>query len=454
MFFRFGLFNILFMFQVLSDRLATVFQKLRSRGVLSEQDVASAMREIRTALLEADVNFHVVKEFTEAAKARAVGQEVLGSLTPGQAVVKIVHEEMVRILGGATVRLALAPNPPTVVMMVGLQGSGKTTTAAKIARQFVADGRRVSLVAADTQRPAAIDQLAVLAGQAGCAFYGTTPGDDPVRVAEEGVRRGSTQLADVVIVDTAGRLQIDEPLMDELGRMRETLRPKEILFVADGMTGQEAVNVARRFDERIGLTGIVLTKMDGDARGGAALSIRAVTGKPIVYIGTGEKLDGIEPFHPERIASRILGMGDVLTLIEKAGQAVSQEEAVALARKIKGDGLTLEDFRDQIRKVRSMGSVSELLGMIPGVSRLAKGMVPDVDDRELAKVTAIVDSMTPAERRNPAILNGSRRARVARGSGTTPADVNRLLKQFGEARKMMKTLTAGRFARRLAGGGR
>ncbi len=442
------------MFQVLSDRLATVFQKLRSRGVLSEQDVASAMREIRTALLEADVNFHVVKEFTEAAKARAVGQEVLGSLTPGQAVVKIVHEEMVRILGGATVRLALAPNPPTVVMMVGLQGSGKTTTAAKIARQFVADGRRVSLVAADTQRPAAIDQLAVLAGQAGCAFYGTTPGDDPVRVAEEGVRRGSTQLADVVIVDTAGRLQIDEPLMDELGRMRETLRPKEILFVADGMTGQEAVNVARRFDERIGLTGIVLTKMDGDARGGAALSIRAVTGKPIVYIGTGEKLDGIEPFHPERIASRILGMGDVLTLIEKAGQAVSQEEAVALARKIKGDGLTLEDFRDQIRKVRSMGSVSELLGMIPGVSRLAKGMVPDVDDRELAKVTAIVDSMTPAERRNPAILNGSRRARVARGSGTTPADVNRLLKQFGEARKMMKTLTAGRFARRLAGGGR
>lgn len=412
------------------------------------------MREIRTALLEADVNFHVVKEFTEAAKARAVGQEVLGSLTPGQAVVKIVHEEMVRILGGATVRLALAPNPPTVVMMVGLQGSGKTTTAAKIARQFVADGRRVSLVAADTQRPAAIDQLAVLAGQAGCAFYGTTPGDDPVRVAEEGVRRGSTQLADVVIVDTAGRLQIDEPLMDELGRMRETLRPKEILFVADGMTGQEAVNVARRFDERIGLTGIVLTKMDGDARGGAALSIRAVTGKPIVYIGTGEKLDGIEPFHPERIASRILGMGDVLTLIEKAGQAVSQEEAVALARKIKGDGLTLEDFRDQIRKVRSMGSVSELLGMIPGVSRLAKGMVPDVDDRELAKVTAIVDSMTPAERRNPAILNGSRRARVARGSGTTPADVNRLLKQFGEARKMMKTLTAGRFARRLAGGGR
>lgn len=442
------------MFQVLSDRLAAVFQKLRNRGVLSEQDVASAMREIRTALLEADVNFHVVKEFTEAAKARAVGQEVMGSLTPGQAVVKIVHEEMVRILGGATVRLALAPNPPTVVMMVGLQGSGKTTTAAKIARQFVADGRRVSLVAADTQRPAAIDQLAVLAGQAGCAFYGTIPGDDPVRVAEEGVRRGSTQLADVVIVDTAGRLQIDEPLMDELGRMRETLRPKEILFVADGMTGQEAVNVARRFDERIGLTGIVLTKMDGDARGGAALSIRAVTGKPIVYIGTGEKLDGIEPFHPERIASRILGMGDVLTLIEKAGQAVSQEEAAALARKIKGDGLTLEDFRDQIRKVRSMGSVSELLGMIPGVSRLAKGMVPDVDDRELVKVTAIVDSMTPAERRNPAILNGSRRARVARGSGTTPADVNRLLKQFAKARKMMKTLTAGRFARRLGGGGR
>ncbi|MBI3391681.1 MAG: signal recognition particle protein [Nitrospirae bacterium] len=442
------------MFQALSDRLAAVFQKLRGRGVLSEQDVASAMREIRTALLEADVNFHVVKEFTEAVKARAVGQEVLGSLTPGQAVVKIVHEEMVRILGGATARLALAPNPPTVVMMVGLQGSGKTTTAAKIARQFVADGRRVSLVAADTQRPAAIEQLAVLAGQAGCAFYGTTPGDDPVRVAGEGVREGSAQLADVVIVDTAGRLQIDEPLMDELGRMRETLRPKEILFVADGMTGQEAVNVARRFDERIGLTGIVLTKMDGDARGGAALSIRAVTGKPIVYIGTGEKLDGIEPFHPERIASRILGMGDVLTLIEKAGQAVTQEEAAALAHKIKGDGLTLEDFRDQIRKVRSMGSVSELLGMIPGVSRLAKGIAPDVDDRELVKVTAIVDSMTPAERRNPAILNGSRRARVARGSGTTPADVNRLLKQFAEARKMMKTLAAGRFARRLARGGR
>ncbi|OGW63588.1 MAG: signal recognition particle protein [Nitrospirae bacterium RBG_16_64_22] len=442
------------MFQVLSDRLAAVFQKLRSRGVLSEQDVVAALREVRTALLEADVNFHVVKDFTEAVKARAVGQEVLGSLTPGQAVVKVVHEEMVRILGGATARLALAPNPPTVIMMVGLQGSGKTTTAAKIARLFAADGRRVSLVAADTQRPAAIDQLAVLAGQAGCAFYGTTPGDDPVRIAEEGVRRGSAQLADAVIVDTAGRLQMDEQLMDELGRVRAAIRPKEILFVADGMAGQEAVNVARRFDERIGLTGIVLTKMDGDARGGAALSIRAVTGKPIVYIGTGEKLDGIEPFHPERIASRILGMGDVLTLIEKAGQAVTQEEAVALARKIKGDGLTLEDFRDQIRKVRSMGSVSELLGMIPGVSRLTKGMAPDIDDRELVKVTAIVDSMTPAERRNPAILNGSRRARVARGSGTTPADVNRLLKQFAEARKMMKTLTAGRFARRLAGGGR
>lgn len=442
------------MFQVLSDRLAAVFQKLRSRGVLSEQDVSAALREVRTALLEADVNFHVVKDFTEAVKARAVGQEVLGSLTPGQAVVKVVHEEMVRILGGATARLALAPNPPTVIMMVGLQGSGKTTTAAKIARLFTADGRRVSLVAADTQRPAAIDQLAVLAGQAGCAFYGTTPGDDPVRIAEEGVRRGSAQLADAVIVDTAGRLQIDEPLMDELGRVRAAIRPKEILFVADGMAGQEAVNVARRFDERIGLTGIVLTKMDGDARGGAALSIRAVTGKPIVYIGTGEKLDGIEPFHPERIASRILGMGDVLTLIEKAEQAVTQEEAAALARKIKGDGLTLEDFRDQIRKVRSMGSVSELLGMIPGVSRLAKGMVPDVDDRELARVTAIVDSMTPAERRHPAILDGSRRARIARGSGTTPADVNRLIKQFAEARKMMKTLSAGRFARRLAGGGR
>ncbi len=442
------------MFQVLSDRLAAVFQKLRSRGVLSEQDVSAALREVRTALLEADVNFNVVKGFMEAVKARAVGQEVLGSLTPGQAVVKVVHEEMVRILGGATARLALAPNPPTVIMMVGLQGSGKTTTAAKIARLFTADGRRVSLVAADTQRPAAIDQLAVLAGQAGCAFYGTTPGDDPVRIAEEGVRRGSAQLADAVIVDTAGRLQIDEPLMDELGRVRAAIRPKEILFVADGMAGQEAVNVARRFDERIGLTGIVLTKMDGDARGGAALSIRAVTGKPIVYIGTGEKLDGIEPFHPERIASRILGMGDVLTLIEKAEQAVTQEEAAALARKIKGDGLTLEDFRDQIRKVRSMGSVSELLGMIPGVSRLAKGMVPDVDDRELARVTAIVDSMTPAERRHPAILDGSRRARIARGSGTTPADVNRLIKQFAEARKMMKTLSAGRFARRLAGGGR
>ena len=430
------------MFDALSGKLESVFKKLRGRGVLKEEDVKEALREVRLALLEADVNFKVVKDFIGKVQARAVGQDILASLTPGQQVVKIVHEELVALLGGVQAKLYLAPNPPTVIMMVGLQGSGKTTSAGKLARHFKKDGRRVLLVPADTRRPAAVQQLKTLAAQVGVDAY-ISEEQDPVVICREAVKHAGKSLIEVVILDTAGRLQIDEPLMDELRQIKSGVKPHEILFVADAMTGQEAVNIAGKFNGDVGFDGVVLTKMDGDARGGAALSIKAVTGKPVKFVGLGEKLDALEPFYPDRLASRILGMGDVLTLIEKAQESVSLEEAENLAKKLRKNEFDLEDFRGQLKQVRKLGGLDQIMGMIPGLNKVK---LPDagVNEKELTKVDAIISSMTPRERRDYTVINGSRRLRIAKGSGTQVQDVNRLLKQFAEMRKMMKAMKGGK----------
>jgi signal recognition particle subunit SRP54 len=383
-----------------------------------------------------------------------VGQDILTSLTPGQQVVKIVHEELAGLLGGTQSKLHLSPNPPTVIMMAGLQGSGKTTSAGKLAKQFKKDGRRVLLVPADTRRPAAIEQLKTLARQVGVDAY-TSESKDPVAICREAKAYAERSLHEVVILDTAGRLQIDEPLMEELRRIKAGVRPHEVLFVADAMTGQEAVNIAEKFNADVGFDGVVLTKMDGDARGGAALSVKAVTGKPIKFVGMGEKLDALEPFFPDRMASRILGMGDVLTLIEKAQETVSREEAEKLARKLRKNEFTLEDFRDQLKQVRKMGSLESLIGMIPGLNKMK---MADEDmaqgEKEMKRVEAIINSMTPRERTNHTIINGSRRARIAKGSGTQVQDVNRLLKQFAEMQKMMKAMKGGKMKNlgRMLGG--
>ncbi len=437
------------MFDALTGKLEAVFKKLRGRGVLKEDDVKEALREVRLALLEADVNFKVVKEFVGRVQARAVGQEILSSLTPGQQVIKIVHEELVSLLGGTQAKLHLAPNPPTVIMMVGLQGSGKTTTAGKLAKYFKKDGRRVLLVPADTRRPAAVEQLKTLAGQLGVDAY-ISEKKDPVVICREAVKHAEKSLFEVVVLDTAGRLQIDEPLMDELRQIKTGVKPHEVLFVADAMTGQEAVNIAEKFNSDVGFDGVVLTKVDGDARGGAALSIKAVTGKPVKFAGVGEKLDALEPFHPDRMASRILGMGDVMSLIEKAQEAVSQEEALALAKKLRKDSFDLEDFRSQLRQVKKLGSLGDILGMIPGLNKLK---LPDdqAGDKELTRVEAIISSMTPKERSDYTVINGSRRLRIAKGSGTQVQDVNRLLKQFAEMRKMMKSMKGGRMGKMFGG---
>ncbi len=437
------------MFDALTGKLEAVFKKLRGRGVLKEDDVKEALREVRLALLEADVNFKVVKEFVGRVQARAVGQEILSSLTPGQQVIKIVHEELVSLLGGTQAKLHLAPNPPTVIMMVGLQGSGKTTTAGKLARYFKKDGRRVLLVPADTRRPAAVEQLKTLAGQLGVDAY-ISEEKDPVVICREAVKHAEKSLFEVVVLDTAGRLQIDEPLMDELRQIKTGVKPHEVLFVADAMTGQEAVNIAEKFNSDVGFDGVVLTKVDGDARGGAALSIKAVTGKPVKFAGMGEKLDALEPFHPDRMASRILGMGDVMSLIEKAQEAVSREDAVALARKLRKDSFDLEDFRSQLRQVKKLGSLGDVLGMIPGLNKLK---LPDdqAGDKELTRVEAIISSMTPKERADYTVINGSRRLRIAKGSGTQVQDVNRLLKQFAEMRKMMKSMKGGKMGKMFGG---
>ena len=433
------------MFDSLTGKLESVFKKLRGRGVLKEDDVKEAMREVRLALLEADVNFKVVKDFIGRVQERAVGREILSSLTPGQQVIKIVHAELAALLGGTQAKLHLSPNPPTVIMMVGLQGSGKTTTAGKLAKSFKKDGRRVMLVPADTRRPAAVQQLVTLAKQVGVDAY-VSEEQDPVVICRAAVKQAASSLYEVVILDTAGRLQIDEPLMEELRQIKAAVTPHEILFVADAMTGQEAVNIAEKFNASGGFDGVVLTKLDGDAKGGAALSIRAVTGKPVKFVGLGEKLDAIEVFHADRLVSRILGMGDVLTLVEKAQETVDRDEAEKLAKKLKKNSFDLDDFRSQLKQVKKLGGLGSIMGMIPGMGKMK---LPDaeVSEKELTKVDAIISSMTPKERTDYTVINGSRRARIARGSGTQVQDVNRLLKQRAEMRKMMKAMSSGKMGK-------
>lgn len=426
----------------LSEKLEGIFKKLKGRGLLKEEDIDLAMKEVRLALLEADVNFRVVKDFIQTVKQKAVGKDVLESLTPGQQVVKIVHDELCNLLGGTENRIRLLPNPPTLIMMVGLHGSGKTTTSAKMARLFKREGRRPMLAAADLQRPAAIDQLITLGKQIDVPVYYSREAKSPAMVSEEALRKARQEGRDIVILDTAGRLQIDASLMAELKDIKAKTPPAETLLVADAMTGQEAVNIAKTFNEEVGLDGIVLTKMDGDARGGAALSIKAVTGKPIKLIGVGEKLDMLEQFHPERLASRILGMGDVLSLIEKAQKSFDQKEAEALSKKIMAESFTFDDLKDQLKKIRGMGSLESLLSMIPGMGKQLKGV--KIDENEFVRVEAVINSMTRAERSNHNILNGSRRKRIADGSGTSVADVNRVIKQYVEMKKMLKMFKGGK----------
>jgi signal recognition particle subunit SRP54 len=430
------------MLEALSERLGSIFARLRSRGRLTESDVAEVLREVRIALLEADVNLAAAKDFIGRIRERAVGTEVLTSLTPAQSVIKIVHDELITLLGGQSARLHFADAPPTVIMLVGLQGSGKTTQAGKLALRLKEQGRRSLLVAADVQRPAAIAQLQTLGKQIDLPVYDEGAGD-PVKIAQHGVAEARRLGIPTVIVDTAGRLQIDDDLMRELERMKAAIAPHEILLVADAMTGQEATNVARGFNERLEITGVILTKLDGDTRGGAALSIHHVTGAPIKFVGVGEKLSALEVFHPERLASRILGMGDVLTLIEKTQAVYSEEQAKELATKLRKQEFTLDDFLGQLRQVRKMGSMGDLLKMIPGISKALPKDV-QIDEKELAKVEAIICSMTRRERDNPSILNGSRRKRIAQGSGTQVSEVNRLVKQFESSRQMMKQFAGGK----------
>ncbi len=430
------------MLEALGERLGAIFQRLGSRGRLTESDVNDVAREVRIALLEADVNLSVAKEFVNAVKEKAVGADVLASLTPAQSVIKIVHDELVALMGGAQSRLLFSDSPPTTIMLVGLQGSGKTTHAGKLALRLKEQGRRSLLVAADVYRPAAIAQLQTLGKQIDLPVYAETS-NDPVAIARNGVAEAKRLGIPTVIVDTAGRLQIDDDLMNELERIKAETNPREILFVADAMTGQEATNVAKVFNERLGITGIILTKMDGDARGGAALSIYRITGAPIKFVGVGEKLAAMEPFYPDRLASRILGMGDVLTLIEKTQSVYSIEQAKELEAKFRKNDFTLDDFLSQLRQVRKMGSMTDILKMIPGMSKaLPKDFA--IDDKDINRVEAIICSMTRQERYKPDILNASRRRRIALGSGTQVADVNRLVKQFEQSRQMMKQMGGGK----------
>ncbi len=430
-------------FESLSDRLQQTFKKLRGHGKLTEDDVNEAMREVRMALLEADVNFKVVKDFIKTVKERAVGQDILETLTPAQVVVKIVDEELTNLMGGTQSRINISPNPPTVIMMVGLQGAGKTTSAGKLGLALKKQGKRPLLVAADIYRPAAIKQLQVVGEQLGLPVFTMPQGTDAVTIAKESLPYSQSHANDVIIIDTAGRLQIDEKLMQELRDIKAGVKPHEILLVVDAMTGQESVNVAQTFNENLGLDGVVMTKLDGDARGGAALSVKAVTGVPLKFIGMGEKLEALEPFHPDRMASRILGMGDVLSLVEKAQATFDMEEAKAMEKKLRKDEFTLDDFLSQMQQVKKLGSLESILGMIPGMGGLKKqleGQNLDLDGKEMRQIEAIIKSMTPKERADITIINGSRRKRIAMGSGTRVQDVNRLLKQFGEMRKMMKKM--------------
>jgi signal recognition particle subunit SRP54 len=425
------------MLEELSDRLGAIFQRLRSRGKLTEAEVGQVLREVRVALLEADVNLGVVKDFIARIRERAVGAEVLESLTPAQAVLGIVHEALVELLGTQAVPLRFAPSGPTVILLAGLQGSGKTTQGAKLALRLKEEGRRPLLVACDVYRPAAVEQLQTLGEQIGVpVFTGTRP--EPLAIAQAALEQARQTGYGAVIVDTAGRLHVDETMLDELAALSRALMPLETLLVVDAMTGQEAVKVAQAFGARLAVTGVILTKADGDARGGAALSIRAVTQTPIKFIGTGEKVSALEPFHPDRLASRILGMGDVATLIEKTRRLYDERQAKELSSKIRRQSLTLEDFLEQLRQVRRMGPLGDVIKMLPGLGK--RFALPDIDERELVRVEAIICSMTPRERRDPGILNASRRRRIAAGSGTHVADVNRLVKNFEASRRMLKRL--------------
>ncbi|HJY81980.1 MAG TPA: signal recognition particle protein [Candidatus Binatia bacterium] len=432
------------MFESLSEKLEAVFRRLRGHGKLTEKNIEEALREVRLALLEADVNFRVVKDFVERIKGQALGQEVLESLSPEQQVIKIVNAELVALLGGQHTELNLSAPPPVVIMLVGLNGSGKTTTAGKLARYLRLELHRSPyLIPADTSRPAAIDQLRIVAEEVGVPVYPTLndgSAGDPVYIAKAGVEAARREGCDVAIVDTAGRLQIDEELMHELERMKAATHPHQILLVADAMTGQEAVNVATGFHARLELDGVILTKVEGDARGGAALSLRAVTGKPILFVGIGEKLDALESFYPDRAASRILGMGDVLSLIEKAEKVYDQRQAEILEKKLRKNQFTLEDFQEQMRMLKKMGSITDLVSLLPGGKKLMQGTDMEAAEKEFKRIEAIIGSMTKEERRKPEILNGSRRRRIASGSGTSVVEVNRFLKQYLDAKKMMKKI--------------
>jgi len=430
------------MFEDLSEKLEATFARLRGRGTLSESDIKEGLREVRRVLLEADVNFALTREFLERVEKKAVGVTALSAVSPAQQLIKIVHEELANMLGERREGLKLSSVPPTIVMMVGLQGSGKTTTAAKLARKLVAEGRPTRLIAADVYRPAAIDQLETLGQQLGVPVYADRTTKDVVKITKAGIDDAKRARDRVVIVDTAGRLQIDEEMMDELRRLKDAVHPTEILLVADGMTGQEAVKIAQGFDSALGVTGVVLTKMDGDARGGAALSIYGVTKKPIKYIGVGEKSDALEEFHPDRMAGRILQMGDVVSLVEKAQAAFDEEASKKLQKKMKKEGMDLTDFLHAMRQIERMGPLEGVLKMLPGVNAKMLKQAK-VDPKRMKHVEAIVLSMTPAERKDPSLLNGSRRARVARGSGRTISEVNRLLEQFREMQKMMKKMSQG-----------
>jgi len=439
------------MFETLSEKLQRVFKNLRGEGRLTAEHIDEALKEIRMALLEADVNFKVVKQFTDAVKAKAVGEEVFQSLTPGQQVVKIVRDELVDILGGTNIRLNFASQPPTVIMLVGLQGSGKTTSSGKLAKWLEKGGHRPMLVSVDVYRPAAREQLKVIAKDIGIRLWEGGADDRPLQLCQDAVREARNTAHDVVIIDTAGRLHIDEALMNELHEIKNSIQPNEILFVADAMLGQDAVKSAQQFHEQLGFNGFILTKMDGDARGGAALSIKKVTGQPVKFVGTGEKYDALELFHPDRLASRIMGMGDILSLIEKAEEVVDKKKAVELQEKLLSDSFTLEDFRDQLKQIRKMGSLEQILGMLPSIGPFKEMQKVKVDEKELVRVEAIINSMTPKERRNHQLINGSRRKRIARGSGTSVQQVNQLLKQYAQTRKMMKGMKNSFFGKRFKG---
>jgi len=439
------------MFEVLSDKLSAVFRKLSSRGKLGEKDIDDALRQVRLALLEADVNFKVVKDFTTRVRERSLGAQVLQSLTPAQQIIKIVNEELIATLGVGESHLELSSHPPSIAMLVGLQGCGKTTTAAKLALHLKHSGQRPLLVAADNRRPAAIEQLVTLGEQLDIPVYREAAGTRGEDVCAHALTKAKELAVTWVIVDTAGRMHIDEPMMAELTQVKEGLKPGEVLLVVDAMTGQDAVRMAEEFNSRLGLTGLILTKMDGDARGGAALSIRWVSGVPIKFIGIGEKVDAFEPFYPDRLASRILGMGDVLTFIEKAEKTFDEKRVKELEKKVRTASFDLEDFLSQLREIRKMGPVAQLVDMLPGASQLAKRLPAGMEEKQLKKVEAMILSMTPEERHNPNIIDGSRRRRIARGSGVTPQDVNQLLNQFRQMQKLMKMGIGGKLPPNLRG---